>query len=250
MDFKGHFALTDGRRCHPLTVLDDHSRYCPGLVPCADERTETVQRALRRIFAHHGLPVKMLMDNGPPWGDPGERSYTRLTVWLLGLGIAVGHGRPYHPQTQGKDERFHRTLKEEVLKRETFASFEACEARFAAWRTTYNAVRPHEALGLEPPSRRYRYSPRSFADPAPPLVYADDLEIRRVQGGGVLWFRDERYWVPPAFVHRGLGMHQPGPTDPIVVWYGPHRLGDLDPESKKLIRRREPAAAHGDADRR
>lgn len=250
MDFKGHFALADGRRCHPLTVLDDHSRYCLGLVPCADERTETVQRALRRIFAHHGLPAKMLMDNGPPWGDRGEQSYTRLTVWLLELGIAVGHGRPYHPQTQGKDERFHRTLVEEVLKRETFATFEECEARFVAWRTTYNTIRPHEALGLEPPSRRYRFSPRTFAEPAPRLVYAEDLEIRRVQNGGGLWFRDERYWVPPAFIHRGLGMHQPGPGDPIVVWFGPHRLGDLDPESKKLIRRREPPAADGDADRR
>jgi hypothetical protein len=73
------------------------------------------------------------------------------------------------------------------------------------------------------------------------------LEIRRVQGGGVLWYRDERYRVPPAFVHRGLGMRQPGPADPIAVWYGPHRLGDLDPESKKLIRRREPPTADGDA---
>ena len=246
MDFKGHFALADGRRCHPLTVLDDHSRYALGLVPGADERTETVQTALRRIFAVHGLPAKMLMDNGPPWGDRGEQSYTRLTVWLLELGIAVGHGRPYHPQTQGEDERFHRTLNEEVLKRETFASFEECEARFAAWRTTDNTIRPHEASGLQPPVRRYRFSPRVFAEPPPPLVYADGLEIRRVQSGGVLRFRDERYRVPPAFVHRALGLHQPGPADRITVWFGPHRLGDLDPPSKKLVRCREPTPP-GDA---
>ncbi len=77
MDFKGHFAFADGRRCHPLTVLDDHNRYSLGLVPGVDERTETVQKALRRIFTRHGLPAKMLMDHGPPWGDP---SFTRLTV--------------------------------------------------------------------------------------------------------------------------------------------------------------------------
>lgn len=247
MDFKGHFALADGRRCHPLTVLDDHSRYSLGLVACVDERTETVQKALRRIFARYGLPAKMLMDNGPPWGDPGGQLDTRLTVWLLELGIRVGHGRPYHPQTQGKDERFHRTLHEEVLKRETFASFEECEARFAAWQTTYNTIRPHEALALQAPIQRYRFSPRTFAEPPPPLVYAEGLEIRRVQSGGVLRFRDERYRVPPAFVHRALGLHQPGPADPIAVRFGPHRLGDLDPQTKKLIRRCKPPAAHGDA---
>ena len=247
MDFKGHFALADGRRCHPLTVLDDHSRYSLGLVARVDEQTETVQKALRRIFARYGLPAKMLMDNGPPWGDPGGQLDTRLTVWLMELGIRVGHGRPYHPQTQGKDERFHRTLKEEVLMRETFASFEECEARFTAWQTTYNTIRPHEALALQAPIQRYRFSPRTFAEPPPPLVYAEGLEIRRVQSGGVLRFRDERYRVPPAFVHRALGLHQPGPADPIAVWFGPHRLGDLDPQTKKLVRRCKPPAAHGDA---
>ena len=204
-----------------------------------------MQKALRRIFTRHGLPAKMLMDNGPPWGDRGEQSFTRLTVWLLELGIAVGHGRPYHPQTQGKDERFHRTLKEEVLKRETFASFEECAERFAAWQTTYNTVRPHEALGLQPPIQRYRFSPRAFVEPPPPLVYAEGLEIRRVQNGGVLQFRDERYRVPPAFLYRGLGLHQPGPGDPIIVWFGPHRLGDLDPQTKKLVRRCEPPIPPG-----
>ncbi|NIR98045.1 MAG: transposase family protein, partial [Gammaproteobacteria bacterium] len=115
MDFKGHFAL-DAGRCHPLTVLDDHSRYAVGLYACGDERTGTVQGRLSEVFRRYGLPERMLMDNGSPWGDDGTHPYTPLTVWLLRLGVGVSHGRPYHPQTQGKDERFHRTLGAEVLR--------------------------------------------------------------------------------------------------------------------------------------
>lgn len=112
MDFKGYFGLGDGTNCHPLTVLDDHSRYALGLRACDNERRETVESELREVFRCYGLPLLMLMDNGPPWGS-GDWSnrYTGLVVWLLRLGVRVTHGRPYHPQTQGKDERFHRTLK-------------------------------------------------------------------------------------------------------------------------------------------
>src|SRR3984893_8234164 len=116
MDFKGHVAMADGRRCHPLTVLDDHSRYAVGLRACADERGPTVQEELTKLFRVYGLPRRMLMDNGSPWGDEGGQPYTAFTVWLLRLDVAVSHGRPYHPQTQGKDERFHRTLRAEVLR--------------------------------------------------------------------------------------------------------------------------------------
>ena len=114
MDFKGHFAMLEGR-CHPLTVLDDHSRFSLGLEACGDERTQTVQQRLTRIFRRYGLPERMVMDNGAPWGHDADHHHTPLTVWLLRLGISVSHGRPYHPQTQGKDERFHRTLKAEVF---------------------------------------------------------------------------------------------------------------------------------------
>ncbi len=238
MDCKGHFALADGRRGHPLTVLDDHSRFVLALVPCADERTETVQAALPTAFARYGLPTRMLMDNGPPWGDPGGQLYTRLAVWLLECGLRVRHGRPYHPQTQGKDERFHRTLKDELLARTTFADLADCRPRFADWLTTYNPVRPHESLGLEPPIRRYRFSPRTFAEPPPPLVFATGMDVRRVQVGGVLRYRGERYRVPTAFTHRGLGLSPPGPADPLVVWFGPHRVGELDPVTRALVRRR------------
>lgn len=116
MDFKGHFPTGRGR-CHPFTVLDDHSRFNICLTACADERAETVRSELSRAFQRFGLPERMLMDNGAPWGSEAAHPHTKLTAWLIRHGVTVLHGRPYHPQTQGKEERFHRTLALEVLAR-------------------------------------------------------------------------------------------------------------------------------------
>ena len=81
-------------RCHPLTVLDDHSRYALGLEACADERRDTVQQRLTAIFRRYGLPRKMLMDNGPPWGAEGQADYTSLD----GVAAAPGSaGEPFPP---------------------------------------------------------------------------------------------------------------------------------------------------------
>ena len=147
MDFKGHFPMLDGTRCCPLTVLDDHSRYNIALVACADQKTETVREALIAMFRRYGQPRRILCDNGAPWGScsSGER-YTQLSVWLMLHGIGVSHGRVHHPQTQGKDERFHRTLSDELLGREFLRDLAHCQQRFDTFKSMYNYLRPHEAL--------------------------------------------------------------------------------------------------------
>ncbi len=117
MDFKAFFFV-QSQECWPLTVLDDHARYLLGLKACQNQQRETVQAQLTGIFRQYGLPDAMLMDNGPPWGPSDPRAYyTRLSVWLMRLGIRVIRSRPYHPQTLGKDERLHRTLKTELISR-------------------------------------------------------------------------------------------------------------------------------------
>ena len=120
MDFKGHIAITKGRRCHPLTVLDDHSRFSLGVRACGNETTQTVRDHLTPIFRHYGMPDTMLMDNGSPWGSDLDHPFTPLSVWLAQLGVRVVHSRPYHPQTLGKLERFHRSLKAELLQGRTY----------------------------------------------------------------------------------------------------------------------------------
>lgn len=200
MDFKGHFGLRGGGRCHPLTVLDDHSRFSLGLRSCGNERSETVRGELILIFQRYGLPRAMLMDNGSPWGSDADHRHTLLTVWLMEQGIRVTHSRPYHPQTQGKDERFHRTLKAELLQGREFADLSDCQGHFDPWRDVYNTQRPHEALGLAVPASRYALSSRAFVEQPQPWdygpgavsegVYArhDQLSRPGVQDRqGVLW---------------------------------------------------------------
>jgi transposase InsO family protein len=151
MDFKGHFAAKEGR-CHPLTVLDDHSRYSLGIRACKDEKKQTVQYHLKTLFRRYGLPWAMLMDNGNPWGYDNEHPYTRLTVWLIRLGISIIHSGAYHPQTLGKDERFHRTLKAEVIGKCIGRPISTCQWHFDRWRSVYNTQRPHEALDMNVPA--------------------------------------------------------------------------------------------------
>ena len=163
MDFKGHFAMDQGR-CHPLTVLDEHSRYSLGIIACADQPDATVREHLTTLFRRYGLPEAMLADNRSPWGGSGAQGYTAFEGWLLRLGIRLHHGRPYHPQTQGKDERFHRSLDVAVLQLRRLADLPICQTAFDTWPQIYNTERPHEALGLAVPATRYRPSPIAFPD--------------------------------------------------------------------------------------
>ena len=201
MDFKGHFPLSYGR-CHALTVLDDHSRFSVGLDACPNELGSTTQERLTNIFRRYGLPLRMVMDNGSPWGNDTEHPHTPLTVWLMRLGIAVCHGRPYHPQTQGKDERFHRTLKAEVLQGRLITDLAHCQRLFDEWRVVYNFERPHQALGNATPASRYQPSPRHFPESLPPIEYGPDDQVRKVQAEGVVFFKGRVFRVSKAF--RGL----------------------------------------------
>jgi transposase InsO family protein len=198
MDFKGHVPLGQGR-CHPLTVLDDHSRYLIGLRACPNEHQATVQSHLTSLFQEYGLPDRMLMDNASPWGDSGGEPYTVLTVWLLRLGITISHGRPYHPQTQGKDERLHRTLKAELLRHVALETIQQSQVWFDQWREQYNRQRPHEALAMDVPAEHYQPSARIFPGKLPPLEYPDGEITRKVDKGGLIYFRGRRFFVGRAF---------------------------------------------------
>ena len=183
MDFKGHFAIQDGK-CHPLTILDDCSRYSLCLKACLREDEISVRNALEEVFLEYGLPEAMTMDNGSPWkGSPGQR-FSKLTIWLMRLGIKIGHSRPYHPQTQGKDERFHRTLKEELLKYHNFKTIFDAQKNFDEWRVIYNHERPHEGINMLCPANKYHRSTKEYTNKLAPIEYREGDAIRKVMRGG------------------------------------------------------------------
>ena len=227
MDFKGHFAIAVGR-CHPLTVLDDHSRFSLTLAACAEEQDATVRAQLMPTFRRYGLPEAMLMDGGAPWGDAGDQPHTRFTVWLMRLGIRVIHGRPYHPQTQGKEERFHRTLKAEVLNGRSFSNLAHCQRAFNAWRPVYNFERPHEAIGFAVPAERYRPSPHPFPETLPPIEYDCGDIVRKVQDGGFISFKNRAIRLCKAFRGQPVAVRPTGEDGVFSVHFCAHTIATLD----------------------
>lgn len=212
MDFKGDFVMNDGERCYPLTVIDDHSRFNIGLIACADQKLKTVQNQTVALFEEYGLPWMMLTDNGPPWGaagvvpEYGDRAYTAYEIWLMMHGVKLIHGRPYHPQTQGKDERFHRTMDEEILNHTSIDSMQSCQAIFGAFRSRYNNQRPHEGIDMMFPSERYRPSTRKFEAKIRKPEYDQGSELRCVSTSGHISYKGKVVKVGKAFRNKDVGV--------------------------------------------
>lgn len=218
MDFKG-YVMVGVERCHPLTILDDHSRYALGVRPCRDQQTETVQGVLIEVFRLYGLPWRMLMDNGSPWGSDDAHVWTPLAVWLVTIGMRVTHGRAYHPQTQGKNERFNRTLKAELLSRTDLRSWPQMVEACAGWEEVYNHIRPHEALGMAVPASRYRPSVRPYPEVVLPFEYGPDDQVRRVQQKGRVHFQGRQVRVPKAFAGYDVAFRPTGTDGVLDVFY-------------------------------
>ncbi len=227
MDFKGYFQARDGR-CHPLTILDDHSRYSLCIGACRNERRTVVEQHLIDVFRKYGVPFRMLMDNGPPWGSDNTYKYTALTVWLMRLGVKISHSRPYHPQTVGKDERFHRTLKAEVLNYCENKSIIQCQALFDGWRNIYNTERPHEALGMKTPVFCYRFSNRQFPEKMPEIEYGPNDEIRKVQINGIIYYKNKEFRVSRAFKGQSVAIRATNADGKFSIHFCNQTIGHID----------------------
>lgn len=236
MDFKGWIKLADGSRCHPLTIVDDHSRYSVGLEACADEQGITVQQRLERTFRHYGLPDAFFVDNGTPWGDSSGHQWTRFGVWLLKLDVAVLHSRPYHPQSRGKNERFHRTLKAEVFAFKQFRNLADVQRAFDAWRITYNFDRPHQALDLRPPASRYRPSSRPMPERLPVIEYDDGEIVRTVPTSkDYIGFKGNLWKVPQAFRGERVAIRPLTTDGQFGVYFAAHQIAMIDLTTPRTV---------------
>lgn len=233
MDFKGEFKLPQGR-CYPLTILDDHSRFAVALEACARNTKNITQTAMIQVFRRYGLPEWITCDNGSPWGSGGRSYYTALGVWLLRLGIGISHSRPHHPQTQGKDERFHRTLEAEVLRYLRADSLAQWQRHFDQWRVIYNTERPHEALSLAVPASRYQPSHRRYPEQLPAIEYGPDDIVRKVRHYGHIKYEGREYHVGSAFYGLHVALRQTLTDGLFAVFFCNHQIGKLDLRANKL----------------
>ena len=223
-DVMGDRPLGDGGRCHPLTLIDDHSRSGLLALACPDQTLGTVWAAWVAVFAACGLPERLLVDHGPPWGAAGAGGVTALEARLVHLGVRPGHGRPRHPQTRGKVERLHRTLRAEQPGLARARDLAEAQALLDAWRHCYNHVRPHQALGGDVPAGRWRPGPRPFPDALPALAYGPGEEVRTVRHPGRVSFRGQVVRVGSGLVGERVAVRPDGDPGRFAVWLGPLRL--------------------------
>lgn len=194
MDFKGEYALDNNGKCYPLTLLDDCSRYLLGLWALPSTAAAGVHQVLRQHFRERGVPREMLMDHGSTWYcNRSGHGLTWLSVWLITQGIRLRYSGVHHPQTQGKVERLHRTLKERTKHRGTPATLPEWSRWAKQFQQEYNCERPHAALGMKTPQERYtEENLRPYQEQPRPWEY-DGGEVRRLDNQGGLhkygtWF--------------------------------------------------------------
>lgn len=228
MDFKGKFQLLTKQTCYPLTVIDDHSRFSLSIKACANEQYLPVKKQLIHIFKKYGLPDQINVDNGNPWGNSKLLAYTELTVWLMRLGVRVTHSRPRHPQTNGKCERFHRTLKNDLISRYPMRSFSHAQKLFDNWRYRYNHVRPHEAIDMDVPAKRYQASNKQLPIALPAIEYNDDAILRKVRGNGYVSYKNKEYLVGEAFRENLIEIRQDEINRSINIYFGNFEIYTYD----------------------
>jgi transposase InsO family protein len=185
MDFKGDYGLAAGGRCYPLSLLDDCSRYLLGLWPLPSTDAKGVQGVLKPHFQRVGVPEEMLMDHGSTWyANMNQHGLTWLSIWLIKQGVKLKYSGVHHPQTQGKVERFHRTLKERTKHRGEPTTMKEWETWAKEVRQEYNEQRPHKALGMKTPAEIYTTEHlRPYQEQPPEWEYSGG-EVKRLDNGG------------------------------------------------------------------
>jgi putative transposase len=231
-DFKGHFAVRDGRRCHPLTVVDGYSRYllaCQGLPAPSYALSRPV---FQRLFQEQGLPERLRSDNGAPFATCALCRLSQLSVWWLRLGITPELIEPAHPEQNGRHERLHRTLKAETT-RPPAGSLAAQQRRFNEFRTEYNSERPHEALHDQTPAHCYAASPRPYPAALPPLEYPGHFEVYYVSTNGGIRFRQRWVNLSHVLAEEYVGLEE---IDDAIwnVYFGSFLLGRFDERERHI----------------
>lgn len=236
MDFKGHFALGRGGRCHPLTVQDLVSRYLLVAHALPTEKDVLVWPVLERLFRERGLPATVRHDNGTPFASTGPGGLSRLSVRFIRLGIHVECTDPASPAQNGKLERMHRVMKQEAATppADTMPAQQEVLDRF---RREYNDERPHEGIGMATPASRYQASPRSYPEQLPEVEYSVGIEPRRVYPQGWLKWRGVPVFIGAALSSQLVGI-QSYDDGLHKLFYGPVFLGIIDERRLKrgLIR--------------
>lgn len=234
-DFKGEFRMADQRYCYPLTILDDHSRFSIAIVPRLSTENVVIP-AFQTVFSEFGLPDAILSDNGAQFAG-FRNGYTQFEKWLMSLDVLPIHGRVRHPQTQGKIERFHRTMKSELLQHTVMRNIDDAEEKFALWRRRYNEQRPHEALGMRCPAEVYIPSQRSVPEVIPAFTYGGEFHVIKVNSWGYVRFDKWQAYLSETMAGEYVEF-RPGPDgETFFACFRNYRIAEFDAQTGKRLNR-------------
>jgi transposase InsO family protein len=225
MDFKGPKGWDQA--VGPLSVLDDHSRYALALENTGSTQARGVQAVLERVFRESGVPEEMLMDHGTPWfNTQGRMGWSQFTVWLMDQDVSLRFSGVRHPQTQGKVERFHRSLTAALLRRGRPEDGER-QNWLNDFRQEYNCVRPHEALQMKTPDQVWHRSPRMFRESQSAWQYPAGSEVKEVDRNGQFRLHHQRHYITKALAGKEVGLLEV--EHRILVFYRRTLICELDP---------------------
>ncbi len=234
-DFKGDFALLDGTRCFPLDILDDHSRF--SIKIAVKPNTLGVTDSFREAFYEYGMPDSVLSDNG--WTFRGFRNgYTHFEKWLMNHDVLPIHGRIMHPQTQGKIERFHRTMKTELLNQNKFNNLTDADRALQDWRLKYNNIRPHEALGMKCPAEVYIPSDRTYIDNIKKYEYGGEHHVIKVNSWGYVRFNGWQVYLSETMINENIEFRPNPHGDSFFACYRNFKIAEFSNTTGQLINRK------------
>ncbi len=237
-DFKGNFLLENQSRCYPLNVIDDHSRMCLCSQALASEGHETVLPVFINLFQEYGLPFSLLCDNGNPWGTSHKGGFTSFEVYLMELGVLVLHGSVCHPQTQGKEESFNRSMTRELLKFHKFNDLSDAQVSFDEYRSFYNNERPHHSLDLDVPSQHYYKSKRKMPEKIYDWDYPSEYKPRKVSSKGYLYCAGTSYYLSESFANKTVAIRESSVLGFINVYFRQFKIARINIDEKKFVSRR------------
>jgi|SRR5271170_3237655 len=171
-----HVHLADGTKVEILHFIDDHSRLCTASVTMEIFTSRDVVRAFYDAAAEHGFPESVLSDNGAVYTAAYRGGRGAMETELLALGIVFKHSRPYHPQTCGKVERFHQTVKKFLRAQDPAETLDELQSQLDRFVGYYNEVRPHRSLGRKTP--RSAFEARTKARPSKVGIDVEGYRVR------------------------------------------------------------------------
>ena len=182
------------------------------------------------------MPQSVLCDHGGEFSGR-HGGYTQFEKWLMDHDVLPIHGRVRHPQTQGKIERFHRTLKDELLTHNDIENIDHAEELFQAWREKYNTIRPHESIGMKRPAQIYHRSERKYIPDVPQYEYSGVYHVVKVNSWGYARFAHFQIYLSETMIGERIEFRPSPHGDSFFGCYRNFRIAEFDASSGKLLSR-------------